>query len=108
MPRNGQLRERSDDGLSLVISIRASFRFRIAENETWDTSVVLVGSFTSARELSDDDAQFFAASSALYVLWPYVRTELDQLARFAGVTIPQLPLIVRPSLTTLPRPPERP
>lgn len=101
-PRNAALENLADEGRSLVVSLRASLFVRISEEEAWDAQVVLRGRFTSNIELSPHDADYFARSSGLYVLWPFARAYLDQLARLAGIpAAPLLPLIVRPRRTAI-------
>jgi preprotein translocase subunit SecB len=98
----------AEDGRSLSVRVRASILFRLSDEETWQAHVVLLGNFTSTVEVKPDAAELFAKASGLYVLWPYARAYLDQLARISGIAAaPQLPLIVRPGPTPVPAP-ERP
>lgn len=101
MPRIGQLAGMATDGLSLTVHLRASLFVRLADDEAWSARALLVGEFSSSVPLSEADADYFARSSGLYVLWPFARAQLDQLARLAGVDAPQLPLIVRPGRATV-------
>lgn len=96
-PRRATVASLSEDGLVLALNLRASAVVRLAESEVWDARVDLVGRFTSAKALTDDEAAFFARTSGLYVLWPFARSAIDGLARLAGVSAPILPLLVRPS-----------
>jgi hypothetical protein len=102
MPRNGELVSLSEDKRALAVRIRASLLTRVSDTEVWQARVELVGHFTSSIDLEPHDAIAFAAQSGLYVLWPFARAEMDQLARLAGISdAPQLPLIVRPRSTAI-------
>lgn len=101
-PRNADLVNLSEDGRALDVRLRVALRLRLADEETWEIHVVLLGHFTADRDLTSDQAESFARDSGLYVLWPFARAHIDQLARLAGITsAPQLPLIVRPRPTSI-------
>ena len=104
VPRRGQLLSRSDDGLSIAVSVSAAVRVRLPDQQTWDARMSATGAFTSSIQLSEEDATLFAATSGFFVLWPFVRTHLDLVAKLAGIAgAPQLPLLLR----STPAPPRR-
>jgi preprotein translocase subunit SecB len=71
-------------------------RLPTAENEVFDGLVELTGRFVATQEVKPERAALFARMSALYLLWPYARTILDEAARHAGVEASPLPLLARP------------
>jgi hypothetical protein len=97
--RNATLQGLSADGLVLSCELRTSMLVPTGAESTWDARVVMVGSFQCVRQLSDEEAAFFSRTSGLFVMWPFARATLDALARFASVSAPQLPLLVRPGAT---------
>jgi hypothetical protein len=98
VPRRGRLLQRADDGLSLSVSVSAAVKLRLPDEQTWDARLSAIGQFTSTVELSLSDAELFATTSGFFVLWPFVRTHLDLLAKLAGVSgAPPLPLLLRAS-----------
>jgi preprotein translocase subunit SecB len=104
-PRTGVLTHLADDGRTFTVALKASLLFRLPDDEAWDAQVQLEGRFSSAQALDRVEAAYFAQSSGLYVLWPFARVHLDQLARMAGIpNVPQLPLIVRSRPTEIESP----
>jgi hypothetical protein len=96
--RNATLGEKSEDGLRVSCRLRTTMRIPLGETETWEGRIVLLGHFSSTRELEDIDAEFFARASALYVMWPFARSAFDQLRLLAGLQAIPLPLLVRPRI----------
>jgi preprotein translocase subunit SecB len=95
-PRRGRLIARADDGLSLSVSVSAAVRLRLPDQQTWDARLAATGVFVATTELSQSDAELFASTSGFFVLWPFVRTHLDLIAKIAGVSgAPPLPLLLR-------------
>ncbi len=85
-----------EGALSFDGAISVRVRIRGPEQETFDSTAEFVGRFVSETEVEEARAAMFARASALYLLWPYARTLLDDAARTAGVEGPPLPLLVRP------------
>ena len=60
-----------------------------------------------ARVNGDQDAprglvSYFYREQAFFLLWPFARSQFDQLARLAGVQLPPLPLLSVPAEVSLP------
>jgi hypothetical protein len=91
------LRSASEDRSAFDCSARAVVRMPTSEG-VWRADVSVRGSFvTEPGTVSKAQLRYFVATSALYLLWPYARVYVTQVALLAGVSGPPLPLIVRPS-----------
>jgi hypothetical protein len=86
------------DGLGFSCTVRVRVTIPVLEGELFRGEVDVVGQFATATEtpLTLGVARAFCRRQALYLLWPFARTFLDQAAMIAGVGIPPLPMIVRP------------
>jgi hypothetical protein len=85
------------DGLGFSCTIRVRVTIPVLEGEVFRGEVNVVGQFATATEtpLTLGVARAFCRRQALYLLWPFARTFLDQAAVIAGVGIPPLPMIVQ-------------
>jgi preprotein translocase subunit SecB len=97
---------RSDDGKAFRLAVTARVRVPVDAAEIWIAELVLEGRFAASIDLSPDLVGSFARQSGVFLLWPYARVILDQLALSAGVTVPPLPLLLRPGGQAL-EPPAR-
>lgn len=62
----------------------------------WRADISLRGAFVSQEgSLTARQLRFFVRAGALYVLWPYARVYVSEVAALSGVSGPPLPLIVR-------------
>jgi len=96
-PPRVRLRTLADDGLSFVIEVRAQVLVPLLEDEVWAAELGLVATFVSETHLRRVDVQSFTQLSGVFLVWPYARAYLTELARMAGVTAPLLPLFYRPA-----------
>lgn len=85
-----------EGALSFDCAISVRVRIPGPGDEIFDGTAELVGRFVAETEVDEARAGAFARASALFLLWPYARTSLDDAARTAGVEGPPLPLLVRP------------
>jgi hypothetical protein len=69
----------------------------LVEDEVWAARIVILATFASEVDLTRQVARNFARLSGLFLVWPYARTYLTELARMAGVSAPPLPLLLRTS-----------
>ena len=88
-----RLRSSTPERDGFICALTASMTLGV-DGETWRASAVVCGSFVS-RPLKPTELRHFVRAAALYVMWPYARIFMDQLARMARVAGPALPLFVR-------------
>jgi hypothetical protein len=93
---NPRLINFADDRKSFGVVVVVRVVVPLVEDEVWAASITLVATFTSDVRLRLSDARAFARMSGLFLIWPYARTHLTELARMAGVSAPLLPLLTRP------------
>jgi hypothetical protein len=86
----------AEDGRSFAIEVQAKVEVPLVDDEVWAASIRLMATFVSDVVLRRTDARAFANASGVFLVWPYARTYLNELARVAGVTAPLLPLVTRP------------
>lgn len=85
-----------EDGKSFAIEVQAKVEVPLVDDEVWAASIRLTATFVSDVVLRRSDARAFANASGVFLVWPYARTYLNELARVAGVAAPLLPLVSRP------------
>jgi hypothetical protein len=95
LPRVELLR-RGDDGFSFTISVETRVVVPLVDDMVWAASLRILTEFVSDVEVSEQEAELFARLSGLFLVWPYARTHMTELARMAGVPAPVLPLLSRP------------
>jgi len=88
------LRTSNADRTDFTCSVRTVVSVPLG-GRSWRADVTVRGTFSSDGGLTVRQLRFFVQTSALYVLWPFARTYVDQLATLSGVVAPPLPLIVR-------------
>ena len=86
----------SEDGRSFEIAVVVRVVVPLVEDEVWAARIRLVAIFASDVDVTRGLALAFARQSGLFLVWPYARTHLTELARMAGVSAPLLPLLLRP------------
>ncbi len=86
----------ADDGMALSCELRTILVVPTGDEEVWEAKVVLRGQFVCSQTLKRSQAVFFASASALWVMLPFARAQVMQLASVAGVDAPPLPLVIRP------------
>lgn len=64
------------------------------EGDVWSASATVSARFTSERPLLPGELRSFLDQSVLYVVWPFARAAIYQLAALSGVSGPPLPMIV--------------
>ena len=87
----------AEDGTEFVCRIIAVVRTPVTDSQTWRLRLVLDGRFIAERGLTPEEIHSFQENSAVFVLWPYARSMIGELAAHSGIQLPPLPLIVRPS-----------
>jgi hypothetical protein len=87
----------SRDGLRLVCEFRTGLTLPLDEGRVWQARITLRGEFVCSEPLKRSQGLFFAATSALFVMLPFARTNLMLLASLADVKAPPLPLVIRPA-----------
>src|SRR5664280_2890976 len=80
----------AEDGLSFAIEVQAQVEVPLVDDKAWEASIRLTATFVSDVVIRRSDALAFANASGLFLVWPYARTYLNELARIAGVTAPLL------------------
>lgn len=86
----------AEDGRSFTIEVQAKVEVPLVDDEVWAATIRLTATFVSDVVVRRYDARAFANASGVFLVWPYARTYLNELARIAGVTAPLLPLVSRP------------
>lgn len=79
-------------------SIEVNISVPVLDDELFTASLEIAATFAAQNKLSTAVARDFCHKQSLYLLWPFARGYFHQLAQAAGVTVPPLPLIVRPSM----------
>jgi hypothetical protein len=87
----------SEDHRAFGVAVKVGVVVPLVDDQVWAASIDLVARFTSEVVLKRSDALAFAQMSGLFLVWPYARTHLTELARMAGVSAPLLPLLTRPT-----------
>jgi hypothetical protein len=85
------------DGRSFIVEVRAAVAIPLVEDEEWVAEVRITATFVSDISITRRDAVAFARASGVFLVWPYARATLTDLARAAGVSAPMLPLLTRPA-----------
>jgi hypothetical protein len=86
----------ASDGMALECEFRTILIVPVRDEAVWEARVVLRGQFVCTQALKRSQAVFFANTSALWVMLPFARAQVMQLASLAGVDAPPLPLVIRP------------
>jgi hypothetical protein len=84
-----------DDHRSFEIEVTVRAVVPLVGDNVWAARIVIVSAFASEVNVSRRLALDFARQSGLFLVWPYARTHLTELARMAGVSAPLLPLLLR-------------
>lgn len=92
----------ADDLLSFEIGVRVRVRVPLQDEEVWTAAMTLEARFVSHEPVPPELASDFARYSGLFIVWPYARVYLDQLAAMSGVSAAPLPLLSRPRAPHLP------
>ena len=79
-------------------TVRIQVDIPVLGEEIFHGAVTLVAFFVTADEqrIAISNARAFARAQALYIVWPFARAYLDQLAMMAGVGVPPIPLLLVP------------
>jgi hypothetical protein len=91
----------SEDGHEFEVSVQAWVRVPSGDADVWIGRLTVQAAFIASTELNAETVATFARRSGVYLLWPYCRVYLDQLANLSGVPIAPLPLLVRPEGQTV-------
>lgn len=84
--------DEDEGGFSVVLEGRVRFPFN--DNRAMASLDASVGgNFQSPETLSDEDIEAFARTSAIVILYPYLRSIFGQLWRSTGIEAPPLPTI---------------
>jgi hypothetical protein len=86
------------DRQGFACEIRVWVELQVLEDEFFRAETVVVGTFATTQDepVPLSLARAFVRDQALYLLWPFARAFLDQIATISGVGIPPLPLVVVP------------
>lgn len=78
--------------------VRVYVDIPVLDGEIFHGEVTLVAYFVRAvgGPIALPLAREFARQQAVYIVWPFARGQLDQLARMTGVAVPPLPLLLIP------------
>lgn len=70
----------------------------VLDAEVFECDVTMEGNFVAidGDPVTLSVARLFAKRQALYLVWPFARAYLDQLAMMTGVAVPPLPLLLVP------------
>ena len=88
-----------DDRRSFSIEVRSSVSVPLLEDQVWLADIRISATFTSDIDITRSDAQAFARASGVFLVWPYARTYLSELAAMADVSASLPPLLSRPQGT---------
>jgi hypothetical protein len=89
------------DGTAFGCSIELNVTVPVLESEQFGAVMKIAASFASEQRIPTAVAREFCRDQSLYLLWPFARSYFHQLAQAGGVTVPPLPLIVRPPLESV-------
>jgi hypothetical protein len=82
--------------MALACEFRTLLTVPVSDEAVWEARVVLRGQFVCNQALKRSQALLFTNESALWVMLPFARAQVMQLASLAGVDAPPLPLVIRP------------
>lgn len=85
------------EGETFRARVRISVDIPVLGTELFHAEVRLEADFvnTGGSAISVSTFREFARRQLMYLVWPFARAYIDQLATMAGVGIPPLPLIIR-------------
>lgn len=91
--------ELAEDGRSFSIEVRVQVSVPLVDDQAWDADLRIDAKFLSDVKLTRRLALAFTNASGVFLVWPFARSYLSDLARMAEVKAPILPLVWRPQGT---------
>jgi hypothetical protein len=89
----------ADDGRSFSIEVRVRVSVPLVDDQAWDADLRIDAKFLSEVKITRPIARAFTDASGVFLVWPFARSYLSELARMSDVPAPFLPLVWRPQGT---------